>query len=239
MYRKKLSLLHWRRVGGEIWRQIFNLLSQFDRLVLPLLGRTPGIRSVPQSPNVSWGHAFVSMPHPCCWFACNTFHHIPIYKILQPALDSKPALPVCPSVPETLNLWGQSRSQVRSSGTGLHSVSARQSEKRIFFWSGVHSWWSSSRRCPFYYHEKIVRHYNVTLTSTVCPRRDRDALSWTRGWPPLLLQRRQSQGAHPIGWLCFIALTRAQSEDSQGSRPRLVYQLQQSHEFTALVFLYQ
>lgn len=31
--------------------------------------------------------------------------------------------PVCPSVPETLNLWGQSRSQVRSSGTGLHSVS--------------------------------------------------------------------------------------------------------------------
>lgn len=30
---------------------------------------------------------------------------------------------VCPSVPETLNLWGQSRSQVRSSGTGLHSVS--------------------------------------------------------------------------------------------------------------------
>lgn len=32
-------------------------------------------------------------------------------------------VPVCPSVPETLNLWGQSRSQVRSSGTGLHSVS--------------------------------------------------------------------------------------------------------------------
>lgn len=32
-------------------------------------------------------------------------------------------LSVCPSVPETLNLWGQSRSQVRSSGTGLHSVS--------------------------------------------------------------------------------------------------------------------
>lgn len=30
---------------------------------------------------------------------------------------------VCPSVPETLNLWGQIRSQVRSSGTGLHSVS--------------------------------------------------------------------------------------------------------------------
>lgn len=32
--------------------------------------------------------------------------------------------PVCPSVPETLNLWGHIRSQVRSSGTGLHSVSA-------------------------------------------------------------------------------------------------------------------
>lgn len=127
MYRKKLSLLHWRWVGGEIWRQIFNSLFQFDRLVLPLLARTPGIRSVPQSPNVSWGHAFVSMPHPCRWFPCNTFHHIPIYTILQSdeaALDSKPALPVCPSVPETLNLWGQSRSQVRSSGTGLHSVSA-------------------------------------------------------------------------------------------------------------------
>lgn len=30
---------------------------------------------------------------------------------------------VCPSVPETLNLWGHIRSQVRSSGTGLHSVS--------------------------------------------------------------------------------------------------------------------
>lgn len=110
--------------GGDMETNI-----QFDRLVLLLLGRTPGIRSVQQSPNVSWGHAFVSMPHPCCWFPCNTFHHIPIYAILQ---SDEAALPVCPSVPETLNLWGQSRSQVRSSGTGLHSVSARQSGKRIF-----------------------------------------------------------------------------------------------------------
>lgn len=126
MYRKKkLSLLHWQWVGGGDMET--NI--QFDRLVLLLLGRTPGIRSVQQSPNVSWGHAFVFMPHPCCWFPCNTFHHIPIYAILQ---SDEAALPVCPSVPETLNLWGQSRSQVRSSGTGLHSVSARQSGKRTF-----------------------------------------------------------------------------------------------------------
>lgn len=38
---------------------------------------------------------------------------------------------VCPSVPETLNLWGQSRSQVRSSGTGLHSVSTSHTKEHF------------------------------------------------------------------------------------------------------------
>lgn len=156
------------------------------------------------------------MPQPCR-FPYDTFRHAPIYVILQwdeAALDSKPALPVCPSVPETLNLWGQSRSQVRSSGTGLHSVSTRRTEKMVLG-SGFHSWWSSSdrrcsRHCHLYYHRTIVRRHNVTLTSTVCPRRDQDASSWTRRWPPLLLQHRPSQGTHPIGWLCVIALIGAQ-----------------------------
>lgn len=39
--------------------------------------------------------------------------------------------PVCPSVPETLNLWGHIRSQVRSSGTGLHSVSTSQKKEHF------------------------------------------------------------------------------------------------------------
>ncbi len=37
---------------------------------------------------------------------------------------------VCLFVPETLNLWGQTRSQVRSSGTGLHAPSSQNVKPR-------------------------------------------------------------------------------------------------------------
>lgn len=204
-----LSLLHWgkRWVQGK-YRQIYNSLFRLDRLSLPLFGRTPGICSVPQNPNVRRGHVFVSMPQPCGCFPtilCITFLLTFLQCSDEAASDLKPPLPVCPSVPETLNLWGQSRSQVRSSGTGLHSVSTRQKEKVILL-SEFHSWWSSSdrcfsRHCHLYYPRKTVRRDNVTLTSTVCPWRDRDTSGWTRRSLPLLLQHTLS--GDPSYWLAL------------------------------------
>lgn len=75
MYRKKLSLLHWgkRWVEGKYGDKYAILCFKFDQLVLPLFGRTPGVCSVPQNPNVRWGHVFVfdasTLPFPLRHFS--------------------------------------------------------------------------------------------------------------------------------------------------------------------------
>lgn len=241
MYRKKLSLLHWRWVGGK-YGDKYSILCFNSTDWFCLYWAEPQ-ESVQCRRVQMW--AKVTPLSPCLnpavdspatrfiTFLFTRFYSQTKLPLIQSLLSQYAPLSLRPLTCEVKagHRWGP-----REQGC-IQFQRARV--KRGFLLGRVHSWWSSSRHCPLYYHEKIVRCYNVTLTSTVYPRRDRDASSWTRRWPPLLLQRRQSQGAHPIGWLCFIALTRAQSEDSQGSRPRLVYQLQRSYEFTALVFLYQ
>lgn len=124
--------------------------------------------------------------------------------------------PVCPSVPETLNLWGHIRSQVRSSGTGLHSVST--SPKKEHFPKR----WPHSKRLTSQNHVgrtgllwccpddvKLFETCQVTDLPLfgVFGVFDRDWSGETRTRRPLLLlQRRASQGADPVGWLCVRTL---------------------------------
>lgn len=63
------------------YKQIRISLFQLDRLGLLLFGKTPGICSVQQNPNVSRGHVFVSMPQPCGRFLYDTLHYVLIYII--------------------------------------------------------------------------------------------------------------------------------------------------------------
>lgn len=114
-------------------------LFQFGRLVLPLFGRTPGICSVPQNPNVSWGHVFVSTPQPCC------FQHVssPIYSqtklpLIQSLLSQYAPLSLRPLTCEVKagHRWGP-----REQGCIQFQ---HASKKRRFFWSGVRTWWTPS-----------------------------------------------------------------------------------------------
>lgn len=118
----------------------------------------PGDRSVPQNPNVRWGHVFVSVQRLCGSFFLIRFSSALLFCTLNCSVF-KPALcifhfSVCPSVPETLNLWGQSRSQVRSSGTGLHSVSTSYKNRGIFVAKILHD--------DNLFHQKVVC-FNVSF----------------------------------------------------------------------------
>lgn len=62
-----------------------------------------------------------NMFHRCCFDVSEYFILMFFFLVFKDFMCCN--FPVCPSVPETLNLWGHIRSQVRSSGTGLHSVS--------------------------------------------------------------------------------------------------------------------
>lgn len=130
---------------------------------------------------------------------------------------------VCPSVPETLNLWGQSRSQVRSSGTGLHSVSTSHKKEHFIQILIRHSLKSSVLIWCLLKHKKTLGWYNVCLSillyvSAVCwlfqyvylSSHDWNLSNWTRRRRSLVLRQRHSQGANPIGWLCVIALSGGQ-----------------------------
>lgn len=177
---------------GEKYGQTCDSLFQLHRLGLPLFWQnTRNLFSAAESKCQT--RSRLCLDAATLRLLRTTLHHLLLdiiysvpMRLPPPPPILKAGLPVCPSVPETLNLWGQSRSQVRSSGTGLHSVSTRQKEKGDFLFgiSLPMRFRRRPRRCHLHYHRKRVGRDNVTLTSTACPWRDRDASGWTRRWPP-------------------------------------------------------
>lgn len=173
----------------------------------------------------------------------NMFHLSALFAVHWLIFKSSPVylnVPVCPSVPETLNLWGQSRSQVRSSGTGLHSVSTSH-RKNISIWKtsdlkihvtkeSIYELQLDTQENPLklrhvppvmscMYLAICLLRLGACLQAMSCP----DLSGWTIKRWSLTRHKTSSQGANPTGWLCVIALKRSQWEDSRGLWPRHIW----------------